>query len=78
MLKPELLRCVRACTRTHSHETRIGCPSTLIPLTPLRIARSAIVDFGFEHPSEVQHEAIPNCLLGMDVLCQAKCVRVRS
>ena len=32
----------------------------------------AITDAGFEHPSEVQHEAIPNCLLGMDVLCQAK------
>jgi ATP-dependent RNA helicase UAP56/SUB2 len=32
----------------------------------------SIVDFGFEHPSQVQEEAIPNCLLGMDVLCQAK------
>lgn len=32
----------------------------------------AIVDCGFEHPSEVQHECIPNALLGMDVICQAK------
>jgi len=32
----------------------------------------AVADFGFEHPSEVQHEAIPQALLGMDVLCQAK------
>lgn len=32
----------------------------------------AVVDCGFEHPSEVQHEAIPQALLGMDVLCQAK------
>jgi len=32
----------------------------------------AIVDCGFEHPSEVQHECIPQAVLGMDVLCQAK------
>lgn len=32
----------------------------------------SITDCGFEHPSEVQHECIPQALLGMDVLCQAK------
>jgi len=32
----------------------------------------AIVDCGFEHPSEVQHECIPQANLGMDVICQAK------
>jgi len=32
----------------------------------------AITDCGFEHPSEVQHECIPQAILGMDVLCQAK------
>ncbi|CAG0917507.1 unnamed protein product [Notodromas monacha] len=32
----------------------------------------AIIDCGFEHPSEVQHECIPQAILGMDVLCQAK------
>jgi len=32
----------------------------------------AIVDCGFEHPSEVQHEAIPQAILGTDILCQAK------
>ncbi|KAK8278530.1 hypothetical protein V6Z11_D09G047700 [Gossypium hirsutum] len=32
----------------------------------------SIVDSGFEHPSEVQHECIPQAILGMDVLCQAK------
>ncbi|XP_055346918.1 spliceosome RNA helicase Ddx39b-like [Paramacrobiotus metropolitanus] len=32
----------------------------------------AIFDAGFEHPSEVQHECIPQANLGMDVLCQAK------
>lgn len=32
----------------------------------------AIVDCGFEHPSEVQHECIPQAVLGMDVICQAK------
>lgn len=32
----------------------------------------AIVDCGFEHPSEVQNECIPQAILGMDILCQAK------
>ncbi|KAF9991369.1 Suppressor of the cold-sensitive snRNP biogenesis mutant brr1-1, partial [Entomortierella chlamydospora] len=32
----------------------------------------AIVDCGFEHPSEVQQECIPQSILGMDILCQAK------
>eukprot|EP01094_Clydonella_sp_ATCC50884_P010632 TRINITY_DN2038_c0_g3_i2.p1 TRINITY_DN2038_c0_g3~~TRINITY_DN2038_c0_g3_i2.p1 ORF type:complete len:443 (-),score=216.29 TRINITY_DN2038_c0_g3_i2:263-1543(-) len=32
----------------------------------------AIGDCGFEHPSEVQNECIPQAILGVDVLCQAK------
>jgi ATP-dependent RNA helicase UAP56/SUB2 len=32
----------------------------------------AISDCGFEHPSEVQHECIPQAILGTDVICQAK------
>jgi len=32
----------------------------------------AILDCGFEHPSEVQSECIPQALLGTDVICQAK------
>lgn len=32
----------------------------------------AISDCGFEHPSEVQHQAIPQAMLGNDVICQAK------
>jgi superfamily II DNA/RNA helicase len=32
----------------------------------------SIGDCGFEHPSEVQHECIPQAVLGMDILCQAK------
>jgi ATP-dependent RNA helicase UAP56/SUB2 len=32
----------------------------------------AVVDCGFEHPSEVQHECIPQAILGQDVICQAK------
>eukprot|EP00828_Plagiopyla_frontata_P010425 TRINITY_DN1555_c0_g1_i1.p1 TRINITY_DN1555_c0_g1~~TRINITY_DN1555_c0_g1_i1.p1 ORF type:complete len:451 (+),score=65.35 TRINITY_DN1555_c0_g1_i1:158-1510(+) len=32
----------------------------------------AITDCGFECPSEVQQECIPNAVLGQDVLCQAK------
>lgn len=32
----------------------------------------AIVDCGFEFPSEVQHHCIPKAILGTDILCQAK------
>lgn len=32
----------------------------------------SITDCGFEHPSEVQHECIPQAILGTDVICQAK------
>jgi len=32
----------------------------------------AITDCGFEHPSEVQHQAIPQAVLGQDIICQAK------
>lgn len=32
----------------------------------------SIADCGFEHPSQVQHECIPQAVLSMDVLCQAK------
>jgi len=32
----------------------------------------AIQECGFEHPSEVQQECVPQAILGTDVLCQAK------
>jgi len=32
----------------------------------------AINDCGFEHPSEVQQQCIPQAILGSDILCQAK------
>ena len=32
----------------------------------------AIMDNGFEHPSEVQHQTIPAAILGQDILAQAK------
>lgn len=32
----------------------------------------AIGECGFEHPSEVQQECIPQAMIGVDVLCQAK------
>jgi len=31
----------------------------------------AIVDCGFEHPSEVQQECIPQAIVGRDIVCQA-------
>eukprot|EP00457_Paulinella_chromatophora_P007315 gb/GEZN01007338.1/.p1 GENE.gb/GEZN01007338.1/~~gb/GEZN01007338.1/.p1 ORF type:complete len:440 (-),score=91.88 gb/GEZN01007338.1/:206-1525(-) len=33
---------------------------------------NAITDCGFEHPSEVQQECIPQAVLGVDIICQAK------
>lgn len=33
--------------------------------------QKAIIDCGFEHPSEVQQRCIPEAILGVDVLCQA-------
>lgn len=33
---------------------------------------SRIAENAFEHPSEVQRECIPQGLLGLDILCQAK------
>ena len=33
--------------------------------------QQAIVDCGFEHPSDVQQRCIPEIMLGRDVLCQA-------
>lgn len=32
----------------------------------------AITDAGFEHPSEVQQECIPQAIMGTDLICQAK------
>jgi ATP-dependent RNA helicase UAP56/SUB2 len=37
----------------------------------------SIVDCAFEHPSEVQHQCIPQAILGTDVLCQAKSGNVK-
>ena len=34
--------------------------------------KNRIASFGFEHPSEVQQQCLPNSLLGLDILCQAK------
>lgn len=33
---------------------------------------NAISDCGFEHPSEVQQECIPQAIMGTDIICQAK------
>ena len=32
----------------------------------------SIAECGFEHPSEVQQECIPQAMIGVDILCQAK------
>lgn len=34
--------------------------------------KKALSTCGFEHPSEVQQQCLPNSLLGLDILCQAK------
>merc|ERR1711985_210266 len=34
--------------------------------------QNVIKNYGFEHPSEVQHRCIPVALNGRDIICQAK------
>ncbi|KAI8013789.1 DEAD-box ATP-dependent RNA helicase 56 [Camellia lanceoleosa] len=63
-LERRRMRIMRGYVGFHSS----GFRDFLLKLELLR----AIVDSGFEHPSEVQHECIPQAILGMDVICQAK------
>ena len=66
--------------RPHSY---VCCPTpgallqfcTLDPVQSgplLWMCTPALQDCGFEHPSEVQHQCIPQAILGQDLLCQAK------
>jgi len=50
-----------------------GVPSASFPDMLLKEQLlAAIRDAGFEHPSEVQHRAIPAAMTGQDLICQAK------
>jgi ATP-dependent RNA helicase UAP56/SUB2 len=50
----------------------VGVHSTSFKDMLLKAAlEQAIVDCGFEHPSDVQQKCIPQALLGVDMLCQA-------
>ena len=65
------LTCVRFLSRNHLQFA--GIHSTGFKDFLLRPElMKAITDCGFEHPSEVQQECIPQAILGVDVLCQAK------
>jgi len=66
--KPADAKKTDAFTRDYSAIHTSGFREFLLKPELLR----AIVDCGFEHPSEVQHECIPQAILGTDVLCQAK------
>lgn len=57
-----------AATKGYSSVNSSGFRDFLLKPEILR----AIADCGFEHPSEVQHECIPQAMTGNDVLCQAK------
>lgn len=54
---------VTAVTGVHS----AGFKDMLLRTELLR----AIVDSGFEHPSQVQQECIPHANIGRDIICQA-------
>uniref|UniRef100_A0A2K5D262 Helicase ATP-binding domain-containing protein n=1 Tax=Aotus nancymaae TaxID=37293 RepID=A0A2K5D262_AOTNA len=61
----------------YDKEEEPQAPQESTPATPKKDIEGSyflrsIVDCGFEHPSEVQHECIPQAILGMNVLCQAK------
>ncbi|CAG5897398.1 unnamed protein product [Menidia menidia] len=58
LLKPELLRAIIDCGFEHPSE---GCVTTFDQ-----------EDAGWQRSSRVQHECIPQAILGMDILCQAK------
>lgn len=69
LLKPELLRAIVDCGFEHpsegeGHEMLVQ----LTPLYMLRLVWRVNVMFMFL----VQHECIPQAILGMDILCQAK------
>eukprot|EP00020_Sapocribrum_chincoteaguense_P001333 CAMPEP_0170745738 /NCGR_PEP_ID=MMETSP0437-20130122/8447_1 /TAXON_ID=0 /ORGANISM="Sexangularia sp." /LENGTH=454 /DNA_ID=CAMNT_0011084465 /DNA_START=449 /DNA_END=1813 /DNA_ORIENTATION=- len=60
-------------TTTKAKDTYVGVHSSGFREFLLRpeLLR-AITDAGFEHPSEVQSQCIPQAILGSDVICQAK------
>ncbi|ELK23366.1 Spliceosome RNA helicase DDX39B [Myotis davidii] len=83
LLKPELLRAIVDCGFEHPSEVQepmgdVGLlqrQERLLPLLLLLLSSLVNPESGFwlsGAPSSVQHECIPQAILGMDVLCQAK------
>lgn len=70
LLKPELLRAIVDCGFEHPSEGTPPCSSPP-PADSPRGARIQFQSLMGSFPS-VQHECIPQAILGMDVLCQAK------
>ncbi|AQK92631.1 Spliceosome RNA helicase BAT1 isoform 1 [Zea mays] len=71
LLKPELLRAIQDCGFEHPSEGKllfIYCCQLTSVFPSVKTARYTFF-FGAEH---VQHECIPQAILGMDVICQAK------
>lgn len=85
LLKPELLRAIQDCGFEHPSEgggrARPGAPVGGRHARPLESAPPPWLDVNTNTPANqpapsippaVQHECIPQAILGMDVICQAK------
>ena len=72
LLKPELLRAIVDCGFEHPSEGKVSCIKSLF-LSLSLTAKNQIIALiiGFSNFA-VQHECIPQAILGMDILCQAK------
>lgn len=62
--------CVVECLRSADTHSTVHTASFKDFLLKPELLR-AITDCGFEHPSQVQFEVIPQAILGTDVICQA-------
>lgn len=67
LLKPELLRAIIDCGFEHPSEGEESVIASTITLNKTGHTKSS-----FPFLCAVQHECIPQAILGMDILCQAK------
>lgn len=70
LLKPELLRAIQDCGFEHPSEGEFGACSCKLPPPAAALLPPPTPVSGLS--CAVQHECIPQAILGMDVICQAK------
>ncbi|KAF5932356.1 hypothetical protein HYC85_028527 [Camellia sinensis] len=69
LLKPELLRAIVDSGFEHPSEGKVKNTTSILMIWARKLDSSAPILFP---SSPVQHECIPQAILGMDVICQAK------